>query len=241
MDHYGILRNSAVSETAEDIRGSHLYGTNDEKLGKIDDVIFNHSSGDIRYVVVDTGGWLSSKKFIVPAERLHASSKHNDDFEVNLTKQQVENFPPYNESDLHSESNWNTYEGKYRAKWVADPVIATLRPQPTKLSGTTTPRERLPRLMGSALRGCQQLPRALHEPIWKPQLDRLNGRSLRESIRLSSTAALLGWVNTGTPSRAGCASAEKKRLPHAARVRANPLRVVGWRAPILCERQCRVR
>jgi len=123
MDHYGILRNSAVSETAEDIRGSHLYGTNDEKLGKIDDVIFNHSSGDIRYVVVDTGGWLSSKKFIVPAERLHASSKHNDDFEVNLTKQQVENFPPYNESDLHSESNWNTYEGKYRAKWVADPVM----------------------------------------------------------------------------------------------------------------------
>jgi len=123
MAHYGILRNTAVSDRAEDIRGSQLYGTNDDKLGKIDDVIFDHSSGDIRYVVVDTGGWLTSKKFIVPAERLHVSSKHNDDFEVNLTKEQVESFPPYNESDLQSENNWNTYEGKYRAKWVADPVM----------------------------------------------------------------------------------------------------------------------
>jgi uncharacterized protein YrrD len=42
-----------------DIRGSKLYGLNDEKLGKIDDVIFDHGTGEIRYVVVDTGGWLS--------------------------------------------------------------------------------------------------------------------------------------------------------------------------------------
>ena len=86
MAHYGILGNTVISDTAEDIRGSHLYGTNDEKLGKIDDVIFDHFSGDVRYVVVDTGGWLSSKKFLVPADRLRASSKHEDDFEVNLTK-----------------------------------------------------------------------------------------------------------------------------------------------------------
>lgn len=123
MAHYGILGNTVISDTAEDIRGSHLYGTNDEKLGKIDDVIFDHFSGDVRYVVVDTGGWLSSKKFLVPADRLRASSKHEDDFEVNLTKQQIENFPPYNESDLKSETKWTTYEGKYRAKWVTDPVM----------------------------------------------------------------------------------------------------------------------
>src|SRR5215475_12675324 len=123
MAHYGILRNAAISDTAEDIRGSHLYGTNDEKLGKIDDVVFDHTSADIRYVVVDTGGWLTSKKFIVPAEQLHSSAKHEDDFEVSLTKQQIENFPPYNESDLESESKWNSYEGKYLAKWVAHPVM----------------------------------------------------------------------------------------------------------------------
>src|SRR5579864_3977362 len=78
MAHYGTLKDLRVAEAADDIRGSHLYGLNDEKLGKIDDVIFDHSSGNIRYIVVDTGGWLSSKKFIVPAEGLRASAKHNN-------------------------------------------------------------------------------------------------------------------------------------------------------------------
>lgn len=123
MAHYGTLRDTPVDKWSEDIRGSHLYGVNDEKLGKIEDVIFDHSTGDIRYVVVDTGGWLSSKKFIVPADALRASSKHKDDFEATLTKKQIENFPPYNESHLESESKWSNYERSYRSKWVADPVM----------------------------------------------------------------------------------------------------------------------
>jgi hypothetical protein len=96
---------------------------NDEKLGKIDDVIFDYASGAIRYVVVDTGGWLSTKQFVVPADRLRASAKHEDDFAVDLSKQQVESFPPYNESDLESDQQWADYEGRYRSKWEANPVM----------------------------------------------------------------------------------------------------------------------
>ncbi len=123
MAHYGTLKDARVTDAADDIRGSHLYGLNDEKLGKIDDVIFDHATGNIRYVVVETGGWLSIKKFLVPAEGLRASAKHENDFEANLDKRQVESFPPYNESDLESESQWAGYEGRYRSKWVADPVM----------------------------------------------------------------------------------------------------------------------
>jgi sporulation protein YlmC with PRC-barrel domain len=123
MAHYGTLKDARVADAADDIRGSHLYGLNDEKLGKIDDVIFDHSTGNIRYIVVDTGGWLSSKKFIVPAEGLRVSARHNNDFETNLDKRQVESFPPYNESDLDSETKWAGYEGRYRSKWVANPVL----------------------------------------------------------------------------------------------------------------------
>ncbi len=123
MAHYGTLKEMRVADAAEDIRGSHLYGSNDEKLGKIDDVIFDHSTGIIRYVVVDTGGWLTTKKFIVPADGLRASVQHHDDLEVSLTKGQIESFPPYHESDLDSELKWADYEGRYRSKWVADPVM----------------------------------------------------------------------------------------------------------------------
>ena len=123
MAHYGTLKNSRISEAAEDIRGSKLYGLNDEKLGKIDDVIFDHATGLIRYIVVDTGGWLSTKKFIVPADRLRASAQHEDDFQVDLNKQQIESFPPYQESDLDSEKKWGDYEGRYRSKWETSPVM----------------------------------------------------------------------------------------------------------------------
>lgn len=123
MAHYGRLGNYQFPDAAEDIRGATLYGPNDDKLGKIDDVIFDHSSGNIRYVVVDTGGWLKSKKFIVPVERLRPASRHEDDFASDLTKQQVESFPPYNESDLNSQERWADYEGRYRSKWETSPVM----------------------------------------------------------------------------------------------------------------------
>jgi sporulation protein YlmC with PRC-barrel domain len=123
MAQQGMLRDYRFTEAAEDVRGSKLYGRNDEKLGKIDDVIFDHSSGSIGYVVVDTGGWLSTKKFIVPADRLRASAEHKDDFAVDLSKEQVESLPPYEESHLESDQQWSDYEGKYRSKWDTGPVM----------------------------------------------------------------------------------------------------------------------
>jgi sporulation protein YlmC with PRC-barrel domain len=123
MAQCGMLRDYRFTNDAEDIRGSKLYGLNDEKLGKIDDVIFDHATGDIRYIVVDTGGWLSSKKFVVPTDRLRVSADHKDDFAVDLNKQQIEAFPPYNESHLESDEQWADYERQYRSKWVADPVL----------------------------------------------------------------------------------------------------------------------
>ncbi len=44
---YGMLRDYRFRDAAEDIRGCKLYGLNDEKLGKIDDVIFDYSTGVI--------------------------------------------------------------------------------------------------------------------------------------------------------------------------------------------------
>jgi hypothetical protein len=124
MPHYGLLGSHQIGRTsAEDIRGATLWGLNEEKLGKIDDVIFDHSTGDIRYVVVDTGGWLSTKKFLVPANRLRSSIQHPDDLTCDLTKQRIEDFPAYRESDLHNDKDWADYERKYRAKWEIGPVM----------------------------------------------------------------------------------------------------------------------
>jgi len=124
MAHYGLLREYQFNDLAagEDIRGANIYGRNDEKLGQIDDVIFEHSTGNIKYIVVDTGGWFSSKKFLVPAYRLHTSAEHDDAFTVNLDKQQIESLPRYNETDLAGQDHWQNYERRYSDAWHAGPV-----------------------------------------------------------------------------------------------------------------------
>jgi len=126
MTHIGTLRDyrfADVDEATDDIRGAKVYGVDDEKLGKVDDVIFDHATGTIRYVVIDTGGWLSSRKFIVPPYQLSQSSQHEDDFQVHLTREQIEQFPPYNESDVESDEKWNDYEGRYRSQWEQSPIM----------------------------------------------------------------------------------------------------------------------
>jgi hypothetical protein len=51
-----MLRDYRFADNVDDIRGATLYGQDNDKLGKIDDVIFDHASGTIQYAVVDTGG-----------------------------------------------------------------------------------------------------------------------------------------------------------------------------------------
>jgi sporulation protein YlmC with PRC-barrel domain len=126
MARYGSLgdyRFSDMQEAAADIRGADVYGSNDKKLGVIDDVIFDQATGAIVYVVVDTGGWLTSKMFIVPPEQVRPSMQHDGDFLVELSKEQIEGLPPYDGGALTDEEKWADYERRYRSKWEEDPVM----------------------------------------------------------------------------------------------------------------------
>ena len=114
MAHVGTLSDFRFDNQADDIRGAALYGRDNEKLGKIDDVIFDHSTGQLQYVVVDTGGWLTSKHFLVAPERIRSRSNKEDEYLTDLSKKQIETLPAYDESNLRDEKRWEKYEGDYR-------------------------------------------------------------------------------------------------------------------------------
>lgn len=114
MAHLGTLRDFRFEDQSDDIRGAALYGRDDEKLGKIKDVIFDHDTGTVNYVVVDTGGWLSSKLFLVPADRIRARGDDDDEYVCELSKKQIENFPVYDEDTPNDERRWKEYEREYR-------------------------------------------------------------------------------------------------------------------------------
>lgn len=120
MAHYGTLHDYKFADQGDDIRGALVYGANDEKLGKIDDVIFDHEDGLIKYVVVDTGGWLHSRRFIVPANVIHPYEKEEDHFAADLTKERIESFPAYDEKHMESPEAWERYERDYRKGWESE-------------------------------------------------------------------------------------------------------------------------
>ena len=122
MPHYGILRDHKM-EDIDDLRGADVYGVNDEKLGTIDDVIFDHSSGDIRYIVLKTGGMLSRKKVMVPANRVEPYGNHDDKFYAELDKERLEMLPEFKEDTMKAQGDWSTYEKDYEKRWSDGEVL----------------------------------------------------------------------------------------------------------------------
>jgi sporulation protein YlmC with PRC-barrel domain len=116
MPHYGILRDHKMDDV-DDLRGADVYGVNDEKLGTIDEVIFEHSSGDIRYIVLKTGGLLSRKKVIVPANRVEPYGNHDDKFYAELDKERLEMLPEFNDETMKSQDDWSQFEKDYEKRW----------------------------------------------------------------------------------------------------------------------------
>ena len=123
---YTTLHDYHFSRDIDDIRGSAMYGVGDEKLGKIDDVIFDSDSGRVQYLVVDTGGWLSSRRFLVPPEELTPSTTHDKDFAVSLTKAQIERFPALDEKVLEDKPGFENYEQRYRTSWTETPSVGAI-------------------------------------------------------------------------------------------------------------------
>ena len=123
---YSTLREYRFNKEIDDIRGSAVYGPGDEKLGKIDDVVFDSDTGQIRYLVVDTGGWLHSRRFLVPPEELQPSTTHDNDFTVSKTKAQIEKFPSLDEKVLEDKLSFENYDKSYRSSWTTE--SATRKP-----------------------------------------------------------------------------------------------------------------
>jgi hypothetical protein len=89
-------------------------------LGKVDDFYFDGDSWSIRYIVVDTGGWITGRQVLIPRQAVEAVIPEKEQLSVNLTRQQVqdspgiEQDPPVSrkyEADLHSYYGWPPYWG----------------------------------------------------------------------------------------------------------------------------------
>jgi hypothetical protein len=121
------LRDYDSADLKPDIRGAHVYGADDEKLGTVDDAVFDRDSGDLRYLVVDAG-WLDTRRFIIPVDQVFGRANRADDLLVGVTKADVKHLPPFEPECMQSEERFRNYEDLYRRSWRYDVDRTKVRP-----------------------------------------------------------------------------------------------------------------
>jgi sporulation protein YlmC with PRC-barrel domain len=125
------LRDHQDKDILAAVRGTNVYGTDNTKLGSVEDGIVNAESGELRYLVVNAG-WLESRRFAIPADQVYAY-RDSDDLYVDLSKSEVESLPAFEDACVASEDAFSRYEREYQNAWRPRGDTAQLRPSPRLL------------------------------------------------------------------------------------------------------------
>jgi len=65
----------------------------DGKIGKVNEFYFDDHYWTIRYMIADTGNWLTGRQILISPHSLIAVNKEEEYISINLTKKQIEDSP----------------------------------------------------------------------------------------------------------------------------------------------------
>jgi sporulation protein YlmC with PRC-barrel domain len=87
-----------MQQTVKELQGDTIVAI-DGRIGQVDDVYFDDERWGVRYLVVDTGGWLPGKKVLISPASIDPEGSGADQLRLKLSREQVEKAPGA-ESDL---------------------------------------------------------------------------------------------------------------------------------------------
>lgn len=106
-----------MKRTIKNLIGFTL-GATDGEIGKVKDFYFDDHTWTIRYLIVDTGNWLTGRVVLIAPEALFAPDWENKIFPTNLSQEQIKNSPEINtkipvsrqeELKLYTYYAWSAY------------------------------------------------------------------------------------------------------------------------------------
>ena len=119
---------------AKTLKGYKLNGL-DGEIGKVKEFYFDDQYWAIRYLVADTGNWLTDRNVLISPYALIAVNKDSELIDIDLTKKQIEDSPTLNsdkpvsqqfEVDYYGYYQWPMYWGGPKM-WGAYPYIVRER------------------------------------------------------------------------------------------------------------------
>lgn len=107
--------------------GKTAYGIGEEKIGKVEDALVEVETGRVRYLIVDVGGWFSSKEVLIPAglSRIVGDDVYFD----SLTKDQAEVMEAYDRDYVY---NYQEQYAKDREFFTTETLPAESRVELTE-------------------------------------------------------------------------------------------------------------
>lgn len=84
--------------------GATAYGAGGEKIGSVRDALVVANTGGIRFLIVDAGGWFSSKEVLVPVG--HARIDDSGVYFDSLTKDQVGSMQEYRYGEVYTDDQY---------------------------------------------------------------------------------------------------------------------------------------
>jgi len=95
------LATSSSVISSEQVEGTAVYNLAGDKLGSVDDLMIDKVSGDVRYAVLEFGGFLGmgTDRYPLPWASMHYDT-NKDGYVVALDKEQLERAPHYGKDEV---------------------------------------------------------------------------------------------------------------------------------------------
>jgi len=116
---YPNYRETFSADSISHLDDYSVYAEGDDKVGSIEDGLFDSETGQFRYLIVDTGVWIFGKKVLLPVGRARFENNERRVYVTNLTKEQVENLPEYNSDGTIDYDYEESVRGVYRENAVS--------------------------------------------------------------------------------------------------------------------------
>jgi hypothetical protein len=111
----------------------------DGRIGSVSDFLFDDQRWQLRWLVVDTGGWLSGRKVLIHPSAIGRADHLRQELPVSLTKAEIEDSPDIRddqpvsrqmESHLYSHYGWDPVWGGSYFGGSANAIAMPLSPAP---------------------------------------------------------------------------------------------------------------
>jgi uncharacterized protein YrrD len=98
---------------AKTLHGYSLQSTDGETIGKVKEFYFDDRHWTVRYLIADTGSWLTGRQVLISPYALVAVNSDHRNIVANLTKKQIEDSPSLDTDKPVSRQFEESYYGYY--------------------------------------------------------------------------------------------------------------------------------